>query len=86
MPLNLVWLGSYFKCDEKICGFGDYACSCSCWCLLERLCCWFSRCKIEYVVREKEVIKYVEKKKADIYVKPNASRIDLLQLMHDGKL
>lgn len=42
--------------------------------------------KIEYVVREKEVIKYVEKKKADIYVKPNASRIDLLQLMHDGKL
>lgn len=42
--------------------------------------------KIEYAVREKEVIKYVEKKKADIYVKPNASRIDLLQLMHDGKL
>lgn len=42
--------------------------------------------KIEYVVREKEVIEYVEKKKADIYVKPNASRIDLLQLMHDGKL
>lgn len=42
--------------------------------------------KIEYVVREKEVIKYVENKKADIYVKPNASRIDLLQLMHDGKL
>lgn len=42
--------------------------------------------KIEYVVREKEVIKYVENKKADIYVKPNASRIDLLQLMYDGKL
>lgn len=42
--------------------------------------------KIEYVIKEKEVIRYVEKKRADIYVKPNVGRVDLLQLMHNGKL
>lgn len=42
--------------------------------------------KIEYVVQEKEVIKYVEKKKAEIYSAPNAQRDDLVRLFNDGKL
>lgn len=42
--------------------------------------------QVEYVTKEIEVIKYVEKKKADIYSKPNLSRDSLLKLMHDGKL
>jgi len=37
--------------------------------------------KIEYITKEVEVIKYVEKQKATIYSKPNANRDQLLQLM-----
>lgn len=40
----------------------------------------------EVVVQEKEVIRYVEKKKADIYSKPNISRDSALQLFHNGEL
>lgn len=42
--------------------------------------------KIEYVVKEKEVIKYVEKKKAEIYSAPNAGRDLLLKRLHNGEL
>lgn len=40
----------------------------------------------EVVIQEKEVIKYVEKKKADIYSKPNITRNSALQLFHNGEL
>ncbi len=42
--------------------------------------------KIEYVTKEVEVVKYVERKKAEIYAKPNAGRDGLLKLMRDNKL
>lgn len=42
--------------------------------------------QVEYVTKEIEATKYVEKKKAEIYSKPNASRDELLKLMYDGKL
>ena len=42
--------------------------------------------QIEYVTKEVEVVRYVNKKKSDIYSKPNASRDALLKLMHDNKL
>lgn len=42
--------------------------------------------KIEYIEKQVEVIKYVEKKKADIYSKPNATRDELLKLMQSNKL
>lgn len=42
--------------------------------------------QVEYVTKEIEVIKYVEKKKAEIYSRPNASRDILLNLMYNGKL
>lgn len=42
--------------------------------------------KIEYVVQEKEVIKYVAKEKAKIYAKPNATRDELLKRMYNGEL
>lgn len=45
-----------------------------------------SNCKVSTLMKEKEVIKYVEHKKSDIYVKPNASRNELLDLMRAGKL
>ena len=45
-----------------------------------------SSCKIETLVREKEVIRYVERRKADIYSRPNASRAELLQLMRRNEL
>ena len=38
------------------------------------------------VIKQVEVIKYVEKEKAKIWVKPNAGRADLLNLMHGGEL
>lgn len=42
--------------------------------------------QVEYVTKEKEVIKYVDKKKSDIYSRPNATRSELLKLMYNGKL
>lgn len=38
------------------------------------------------IIKEVEVIKYVEKEKAKIWAKPNAGRDDLLKLMHNGEL
>ena len=43
-------------------------------------------CKIKTLVREKEVIRYVERRKADIYSSPNASRTELLKLMRRNEL
>ena len=45
-----------------------------------------SNAKIEIVTKEIEVIKYVEKKKANIYTKPNASRSELIKRMRNGML
>lgn len=42
--------------------------------------------KGEEIIKEVEVIKYVEKEKAKIWAKPNANRDDLLKLMHNGEL
>ena len=42
--------------------------------------------KVEYVTKEIEVIKYVDKKKSDIYSRPNASRTALIKLMLNNKL
>lgn len=42
--------------------------------------------QIEYVTKQVEVVKYVEKEKAKIYAQPNAGRDDLLKLMRNGKL
>lgn len=38
------------------------------------------------IIKEVEVIKYVEKKKAKIWSKSNANRDDLLKLMQAGQL
>ena len=38
------------------------------------------------IIKEIEVIKYVEKEKAKIWNKPNADRDNLLELMYEGKL
>ena len=38
------------------------------------------------IIKEVEVIKYVEKEKAQIWSQPNADRDDLLKLMRDGQL
>lgn len=40
----------------------------------------------EVVIQEKEVVKYVEKKKADIYSKPNITRDGALRLFYNGEL
>lgn len=45
-----------------------------------------SHAKIEVITKRVEVIKYVEKKKAAIYSKPNLERPALLELMREGKL
>lgn len=45
-----------------------------------------SKAKVEIIEKKVEVIRYVEKKKADIYSKPNANRDDLLKLMHLNRL
>lgn len=42
--------------------------------------------KIQIIEKEVEVIKYVEKKKADIYSKPNATRSELIGLLSEGTL
>ena len=38
------------------------------------------------IIKEVEVIKYVEKKKAKIWTKPNANRDELINLMQSGQL
>lgn len=38
------------------------------------------------IIKEVEVIKYVEKEKAKIWSQPNADRDDLLKLMQSGQL
>lgn len=45
-----------------------------------------SRAKTEIITKRVEVIKYVEKKKAAIYSRPNLERSALLGLMREGKL
>lgn len=45
-----------------------------------------SHSELKIVKEQVEVIKYVNKEKAEIYSKPNASRSELLELMHNGKL
>ena len=42
--------------------------------------------RVEYVTKEIEVIKYVDKKKSDIYSRPNASKEQLLDLMKSNVL
>lgn len=44
-----------------------------------------SHATIKEVEKRVEVIKYVEKQKAAIHAKPNASRDELLSLMRAGK-
>ena len=38
------------------------------------------------IIKEVEIIKYVEKEKAKIWTKPNANRDELINLMQSGKL
>ena len=42
--------------------------------------------KVQIVEKQVEVIKYVERKKAEIQAKPNAGRSDLLELMRADRL
>lgn len=45
-----------------------------------------SEAKVQIVEKKVEVIKYVEKKRAQIHAKPNAGRDVLLKLMRAGQL
>lgn len=45
-----------------------------------------SRVKLQIVEKQTEVIKYVAQKRAKIQAEPNASRDELIELMHNGKL
>lgn len=45
-----------------------------------------SQKEVKIVTQKVEVIKYVEKKKAGIYSKPNASKSELLKRMRAGVL
>lgn len=45
-----------------------------------------SHSELKIVKEQVEVIKYVNKEKAEIYSKPNASHSELLKLMRIGKL
>lgn len=45
-----------------------------------------SRTKTEILTKKVEVIRYVERKKSEIYARPNADRNALLELMRKGKL
>ena len=45
-----------------------------------------SHAKIKVVEKEKEVIRYVEKKKAVIHSRPNAGRDELVRLFKSGVL
>lgn len=43
-------------------------------------------CEKETIVKEKEIIKYVDRKKSHIYAVSNISRNQLLKLMSENKL
>lgn len=45
-----------------------------------------SKAETKIVKEQVEVIKYVEKEKAKIYSKPNATRTELIELFNNGKL
>ena len=45
-----------------------------------------SEARVQVIEKQVEVIRYVEKKKAEIHARPNAGRDDLLKLMRAGKL
>ena len=45
-----------------------------------------SRAKVQVIEKQVEVIKYVEKKRAEIHARPHAGRDDLLKLMRAGQL
>ena len=45
-----------------------------------------SKARVQVVEKQVEVIRYVEKKKAEIHARPNAGRDDLLKLMRAGRL
>ncbi len=45
-----------------------------------------SQAETKIVKEQVEVIRYVERQKADIYSKPNAHRNELLERMRKGKL
>jgi len=45
-----------------------------------------SKAKVQIVEKEKEVIRYVEKQKAKIAAKPNASRDELVRMFKSGIL
>lgn len=44
-----------------------------------------SKAKIQIVEKEVEIIRYEEKKREQIYVRPHASRDTLLKRMYEGK-
>lgn len=45
-----------------------------------------SHAKIKYIEKEIEVVRYVDKKKAEIQARPNATRKELLELMRNNIL
>ena len=45
-----------------------------------------SRAETKIVEKQIEVVKYVEKKKAEIYSRPAPSRDNIIRLFNDGKL
>lgn len=45
-----------------------------------------SQAEIKIVKEQVEVIKYVDRKRAEIHARPNASRDELLKLMRAGQL
>lgn len=45
-----------------------------------------SHAKTKIITEQIEVIKYVEKKKSEIYGRPNVGRDNLLELMHKNQL
>lgn len=45
-----------------------------------------SHAKIKYIEKEVEVVRYVDKKKAEIHARPNATRKELIELMRNNIL
>lgn len=45
-----------------------------------------SHAEIKIITKEKEVIRYVDRKQAEIQARPNAGRAELLSLMQAGVL
>lgn len=59
--------------------------------LLIGMCCGFymlgkSRAEVKIIKEQVEVIRYVEQKKSEIYMRPNRSRDELLERMRAGHL